>query len=326
MVLSHLLKQPTVVTQASLATLQAATSMNFVPSGRTLTHWLFRPLTGRTSIDHFSHHSRAIFPQVANAKESLYQLRSCLEPSRVYCLLFVLVAFGVACGASSLAIAVYAVSFWHYYLYWLAYRFGSVPLSTFKWDAVFMKTIALIGFGWVYAASPLHVVSLALVLSGFMLNTLAAKALGSDRTYYGYEVAGLSHEKVTAFPYSWVSHPMLIGNVAAFGGSLINADFRAKWWPLASAHVLFNIGLLVMETLTGPARPTHARRQILFLVFATIGLGIALGFWMTDQSSALVGGVLGASVYIYAILIDRCYTSPASDLCKSLEININNTP
>ena len=35
------------------------------------------------------------------------------------------------------------------------------------------------------------------------------------------------------------------------GGTLINAPFRAEWWPLASLHVVLNIGLLAME-LAGP--------------------------------------------------------------------------
>jgi hypothetical protein len=30
---------------------------------------------------------------------------------------------------------------------------------------------------------------------------------------------------------------MLAGNVVAFAGTLINADFRREWWPLACAHV-----------------------------------------------------------------------------------------
>ncbi len=45
----------------------------------------------------------------------------------------------------------------------------------------------------------------------------AARALGTDRTYYGHEVAGLPHRRITTFPYSWISHPMLAGNIAAFG-------------------------------------------------------------------------------------------------------------
>jgi hypothetical protein len=79
------------------------------------------------------------------------------------------------------------------------------------------------------------------------LNLRAAQVLGLDRTYYGHEVAGLPARRIAAFPYSLTSHPMILGNVAAFGGTLINAPFRAEWWPLASLHVVLNIGLLAME-------------------------------------------------------------------------------
>src|SRR6185369_3613661 len=70
---------------------------------------------------------------------------------------------------------------------------------------------------------------------------------GIDRTYYGHEVAGLPPRRITAFPYSLTRHPMILGNVAAFGGTLINPAFRQHWWPLAVLHVSLNIGLLVME-------------------------------------------------------------------------------
>ena len=36
-------------------------------------------------------------------------------------------------------------------------------------------------------------------------------------------MAGLPARRITAFPYSLTSHPMILGNVAAFGGTLINA-------------------------------------------------------------------------------------------------------
>ncbi len=243
----------------------------------------------------------------------------------MYSLLFVLSTLGLAILIENLAMAVYAVSFWHYYLYWLAYRFGTISLSTFKCDAIFMKTITLIGLGWAYAASPTDIASLTVVFSGFLLNTLAARALGSDRTYYGYEVAGLSHEQITTFPYSWVPHPMLIGNIAAFGGTMINNDFREKWWPLASAHVLLNIGLLIMETVVVPARRSEGSQRVWWFVFGAIGLGIGLGFWIADRSSALVGGALGALVFTYAVLIFRCYSAPASNLCKRREMPFSNT-
>ena len=46
---------------------------------------------------------------------------------------------------------------------------------------------------------------------------------------------------------------MIVGNVAAFGGTLLNPEFRQHWWPLAGLHVALNIGLLAME-LAGPRR------------------------------------------------------------------------
>jgi hypothetical protein len=66
---------------------------------------------------------------------------------------------------------------------------------------------------------------------------------------------------------------MILGNVAAFGGTLINAPFRAEWWPLASLHVVLNIGLLAME-LVGPRHRRAVR----------IGGGFVLG-------GALLGAV-----------------------------------
>ena len=81
----------------------------------------------------------------------------------------------------------------------------------------------------------------------------AAAALGIDRTYYGHEVAGLPPRRISEFPYSLTSHPMIVGNVAAFGGTLLNPEFRQHWWPLAGLHVALNIGLLAME-LAGPRR------------------------------------------------------------------------
>jgi hypothetical protein len=83
--------------------------------------------------------------------------------------------------------------------------------------------------------------------------------LGVDRTYYGHEDAGLPPQRVTAFPYSLTAHPMILGNVAAFGGTLLNAGFREQWWPLASLHVAANIGLLAMELAGPPHRKKESR-------------------------------------------------------------------
>lgn len=87
---------------------------------------------------------------------------------------------------------------------------------------------------------------------------------------YGQEVGGLPPLRITAFPYSITAHPMILGNVAAFGGTLINADFRQHWWPLAALHVVLNVGLLVLEL--SDRRPA---RLGLGLVFAGCAIGAA---------------------------------------------------
>ena len=215
-----------------------------------------------------------------------------------------------------LALGVCALSFWHYALYWLAYRYRAVPLSIFKRDAVVMKSVSLLALGTAYFATPLDLWSLTIVGAGFLLNLAAARALGPDRTYYGHELARLPWVRITAFPYSHVAHPMLVGNMAAFGGTLLNAGFRADWWPLACAHVALNAALMVMETRAMQRRRSDVGSGALAgvaLVIAGAGLGAAtatLGEVAAIIAAATIGGGSGA----YAWVLARCYApAPASD-------------
>ncbi len=200
--------------------------------------------------------------------------------STLACALFVLVVLLGAALDGSLPLAVYLLSFWHYYLYWLAFAFGAVPFDVFKRDAVAMKTVSVLALAMVYLAAPLDLASLAVIAGGFLLNLRAASVLGMDRTYYGHEVADLPQQRIPVFPYSLVAHPMIVGNVAAFGGTLINPEFAQHWWPLAGLHVALNIGLLVME-LVGRGRAARIGGSLVFTgllvgaVFAAPLLGAA---------------------------------------------------
>ena len=173
--------------------------------------------------------------------------------STLVCVVLVLSILIGAALDRSLPLAVYLLSFWHYYLYWLAFAFGVPAFDVFKRDAVAMKTVSVAALAAVYLSEPIDLASLIVIAGGILLNLRAAAALGIDRTYYGHEVAGLPPRRITTFPYSLTSHPMILGNVAAFGGTLINPAFRQHWWPLACLHVALNIGLLVME-LAGTRR------------------------------------------------------------------------
>jgi len=208
------------------------------------------------------------------------------------------------------ALAVYALGFWHYLAYFLAYRYGAIRHSAFKRDAVALKTVALGVLGVAYFSAPLDALSLAVVAAGFALNAAAAAVLGGDRTYYGYEVAGLPPRQVTAFPYSVLSHPMLVGNMAAYTGTLLNPSFREAWWPLACAHVALNLGLLLMEKQIAPLRlgmlhraqarggPACAARATL----AALGGGAAgaLAAHTTGAAGLTAGAGVGACIGAFA--------------------------
>jgi hypothetical protein len=200
--------------------------------------------------------------------------------SSLACLVFVLAVLIAAFVDRSLPFAIYLLSFGHYVLYWVAFAFGTIAFDVFKRDAIAMKALSVAALAFVYLCAPFDLGSLAVIAGGILLNIRAAAALGLDRTYYGHEVAGLPARRIAGFPYSLTSHPMILGNVAAFGGTLINAPFRAEWWPLAGLHVVLNIGLLAME-LAGPQRRRAVR----------IGGGLVLGGALLGAISAIARGV-----------------------------------
>jgi hypothetical protein len=215
-----------------------------------------------------------------------------------------LILFGAALDRS-LPAAAYLLSFWHYYLYWLAFTFGTIPFDVFKRDAVAMKTVSVAALATVYLAAPLDLASLVVIACGILLNVRAAAALGIDRTYYGHEVAGLLPRKVTAFPYSLTAHPMILGNIAAFGGTLINPAFRQHWWPLAGLHVALNIGLLLME-LAGPRRRRIVR--IGGLAFSGALLGAAVAVLASTAATIMPIALPGGAVIAGAWTLHRCYS------------------
>jgi len=221
---------------------------------------------------------------------------------------------------------VYSVSFWYYYIYWLAFVFGAVSLHVLKRDAILMKSVSLLAFACVYLTCPPDPTSLVVVALGFLLNSTAAVVLGSDRTYYGHEVANLPRTEITQFPYSVMSHPMLVGNAVAFGGTMFNADFRQQWWPLACAHVAMNCGLLAMESkITAPRR--RALRNafttqvsvtricsvgaIGAVIVAATTLGVARR-WATPAREWLLLASASTGVLTYGYVLYCCYARPVA--------------
>jgi hypothetical protein len=238
--------------------------------------------------------------------------------STLACAVFVPCVLAATLPGGTEALAVYALSFWHYALYWLAYRHGCMRQDVFMRDAVLMKSVALLALGWAYLAAPADWLSLAVIALGFGLNATAARALGPERTYYGYELSRLPPLKITAFPYGRIAHPMLLGNAAAYGGTLLNAGFRRDWWPLACAHVALNVGLLIMETRVAPlhgaaVRAPRANALVAGAAMAAAGAALGAAAGLADASPVLLPwAAVGAGSGVHLFVIFRWYTSPAT--------------
>lgn len=206
------------------------------------------------------------------------RIRSILDqhgPS-LACWMFVAAVLAGAAIGREPAVALYLVSFVYYGLYWYALAWGVDSFRVFKRDAILLKALSVAALAFVYLQAPPDFLSLGAIALGIFLNVRAASVLGIDRTYYGHELAGLAAQRITEFPYSVMSHPMIVGNVMAFGGTLLNPDFRAEWWPLAALHVVLNLALLAME-LAGTRRRPTIRLAGLLVLAATAATGTMFG-------------------------------------------------
>jgi hypothetical protein len=191
---------------------------------------------------------------------------------------------GAAIGRER-AVAIYLVSFVYYGLYWYAFAWGVDSFRVFKRDALLLKALSVAALAFVYLQAPPDFLSLGVIALGILLNARAASVLGIDRTYYGHELAGLAARRITEFPYSLMSHPMIVGNVLAFGGTLLNPVFRAEWWPLAALHVGLNIALLAMERAGTRRRPAIRLAGLLVLAVTAATATVAAG---NDTASSLI--------------------------------------
>ena len=209
-------------------------------------------------------------------------------------LLFVVLVLIIANNTDRWALAVYALSFWHFPVYALAILWRKIPQDRFIRDGVLVKGISLAAFGLVLWETVPSILSAMVMAIGFLFNFTAARALGTARTYYGYELGVLPAKRITSFPYSisWVRHPMLAGNMLAYAGALLDDTFRQDWWQLGVLHVILNFTIILTESYGSENRLVG---WIWGLVSLLVGAALLLlGFWEI-WPFALVTAVLSIS-------------------------------
>lgn len=220
------------------------------------------------------------------------------DPLPLLTALFVILVTALAYAAQRFELAVYALSFWHYLVYALAFLWRTVTHERFIRDSLILKSLSLAAFVLVLSMTIPNAVSLIVMAIGFTFNIAAARALGTERTYYGYELAALPHKHITSFPYSLTAHPMLIGNMLAYGGTLLDETFRQAWWPLGVLHVVLNLLIILNE-----AYGSKNRSAGFFAAAAGLGIGAVLllgAFW--DVWPYALAVVLTAASFGFVIM------------------------
>mmetsp|Transcript_15134 Transcript_15134/g.23026 ORF Transcript_15134/g.23026 Transcript_15134/m.23026 type:complete len:604 (+) Transcript_15134:215-2026(+) len=122
-------------------------------------------------------------------------------------------------------------SFRHYvtYIATFAYRKPTVAHGYFMRDVRLCKTVALVQLAIRIApfilttetlTDPYKIAGIISSLCGFAITMLATVRLGWVRTYFGSELGFVKPEWIYGFPYGYVPHPMIVGQLIAFGSIL----------------------------------------------------------------------------------------------------------
>ena len=146
-------------------------------------------------------------------------------------------------------------SFRHYMVYMTTFAFRDKPVAHgfLMRDAKFYKLIALLHLGrrlLPLIELPRDVPGILMAATGFSITMLATARLGFVRTYFGSELGFVKPKWITGFPYGYIPHPMIVGQLTAYSSILwwFNLDFETT--ALIVTHMCFYSAHMVQEMLT----------------------------------------------------------------------------
>lgn len=133
----------------------------------------------------------------------------------------------------SYTVFLYATSFVHYIRYISTYYHrGRIHYQRFTRDCLLFKSASI---GQLFFAlfrelgtmdDPIDHVKqsvpiIPMILVGYWISIQATVLLGKEGTYFGAELGIIREENlviITKFPYGWIPHPMIVGQIIALGG------------------------------------------------------------------------------------------------------------
>jgi Phospholipid methyltransferase len=169
-------------------------------------------------------------------------------------LTYVILLAAIAIVFKNNTIFLVGTSFIHYLIYLATYYYRqNVSYGTFIRDAVFFKSLSMLQLVFWYFKffefNFISFLSLAIAVSGFYLAVLAYEKLGHVRSYFGVELGKIEPEKISSFPYNFIPHPMIIGNIINLLGLYLLEPFRIALPWLVPVHIAFYTIHLIQEIL-----------------------------------------------------------------------------
>jgi hypothetical protein len=145
----------------------------------------------------------------------------------------------------SYAVFLYATSFVHYMRYISTYYHrGKIHYQRFTRDCTLFKSVSIAQLFILLfreletVKDPIehlkkHVLVVLAIFLGYSISMRAAVLLGKEGTFFGAELGIMCKQNftiITAFPYGWIPHPMIVGQIIALGG--LHVLFPLKEHPL----------------------------------------------------------------------------------------------
>jgi hypothetical protein len=98
---------------------------------------------------------------------------------------------------------------------------------------------------------PRDIPGLLMASVGFFITIVATARLGFVRTYFGSELGFVKPEWVHGFPYGYIPHPMIVGQLMAFGSIIYwwHSSLSAENLAILVAHMTFYTLHMIQEML-----------------------------------------------------------------------------
>ena len=146
-------------------------------------------------------------------------------------------------------------SFRHYVVYMTTFAFREKPVAHgyLMRDAKLYKTIALCHLGrriLPLIDLPHDWPGVLMAVAGFSITMMATARLGFVRTYFGSELGFVKPKWIEGFPYGYIRHPMIVGQLTAYSSILCWFDMNAETQLLIGTHMALYTAHMVQEMLT----------------------------------------------------------------------------